>query len=358
MQLPSRNEQRPQAKEPAGVESAAVGGVQVNGGASALALAGAVSDRIRSASKGVQDARISTSLPGHHKTKKLAKRIGPVGCWHLVCLFLWAAANRSDGTLAGMTDEDVELAADWSGDDGAFVAALKTVGFLDGAEGAYAIHDWEDHNPWAAGAEARSAKSKWAALCKQHGRREAAKIMPEYAVRFDSSSQPNEPSKPDALPDSASGTPVADSGSAPSPSPSPSPSPKQEQEHLHGAEAPSRRNSDQPANDLVVPTDAGTGILIPLKGGSEYAVTNAEVVEWTSAYPDRDVLGELRKARVWCLADPQRKKTLSGVRKFLTGWLARPPFANAPPKHNTTDAYFEGVAAKFSNYSGPTVSLL
>lgn len=93
------------------------------------------------------DVRISTGLPGHPKTKKLLRRLGGDAGWNLVCLFLWAAAHRSDGDLSGMTDEDIELAVDWGAKDGAFVAALVDVGFLDGEQGARRIHDWHQHNP-------------------------------------------------------------------------------------------------------------------------------------------------------------------------------------------------------------------
>lgn len=70
------------------------------------------------------DARIAVGLPTHPKTKKLIKRLGQSAAWNLVCLILWTAANRSDGRLDGMSVEDIELAADWLGDDGAFVGAL------------------------------------------------------------------------------------------------------------------------------------------------------------------------------------------------------------------------------------------
>lgn len=128
------------------------------------------------------DARISTGLAGHPKTKKLIRRLGPGAGWSLVCLILWAAANRSDGDLAGMTSEDIELAADWSGDLDAFVAALADVRFLDGSEGAYSIHDWADHNPWVNGSDMRSAKAKWNAVKRHHGEVEADKQVPEWAT--------------------------------------------------------------------------------------------------------------------------------------------------------------------------------
>lgn len=171
------------------------------------------------------DARISTGLPGHPKTLKLIRRLGPGGGWNLVCLFLWAAANRSNGDLGGMDGEDIELAAGWQGGPGEFGAALIDIGFLDGAEGSYTIHDWADHNPWAAGAEARSEKSRFAALCKQHGRRDAAILMPDYAARWPDTSERSAMGKADAVPNCASGMPVAGLGSAPSPLPPPSPSP-------------------------------------------------------------------------------------------------------------------------------------
>jgi hypothetical protein len=130
---------------------------------------------------GTIDARLSTGLPHHPKTKKLIRRLGGEGAWHLVCLMLWAAQNRSSGNLNGMGIEDVEIAAGWEGEEGAFVAALLDVRFLDKADNGYVIHNWSRHNPWAAGAEDRSKKARYAAICKQHGKKIAGELMPEFA---------------------------------------------------------------------------------------------------------------------------------------------------------------------------------
>ena len=161
------------------------------------------------------DARIAVGLPRHPKTKKLIKRLGQGAAWNLVCLILWAASDRSDGDLSGMSDEDIELAADWIGDDGELVAALVDVRFLDGEQGAYVIHDWHEHNPWAAGADMRSAKARWNAAKRHHGAAEADRLVPEYAAIRNAASN-------------ADSTHAAQaqqlSSNAPSPSPSPSPS--------------------------------------------------------------------------------------------------------------------------------------
>lgn len=177
------------------------------------------------------DARISTSLPSHPKTKKLARRLGPAGPLGCIYLFLWVAANRSDGDLSGLTDEDLELAVDWQGDEGAFVAAMSEVGFLDGHESARRVHDWAVHNPWAAGANDRSEASRWAALCKRYGREGAANRMPDYANGM----------RPARDPDAARTIPQCDPDAPspiPSPIPSPSPLPKQERVSPAGSRLP------------------------------------------------------------------------------------------------------------------------
>lgn len=174
------------------------------------------------------DARISVGLPAHPKTKKLIRRLGDGGAWRLVCLFLWVASNKPDGNLVGMSGEDIELAADWMGEEGAFIGALKQVGFIDGEEGVYRIHDWSEHNPWAAGSDARAEKSRWLALCKHHGRKKAAEMMPEYAAKIGASAGGSDDagcSPSDRMLPDASSTAAAENSSAPSPLPSPLPSP-------------------------------------------------------------------------------------------------------------------------------------
>ena len=172
------------------------------------------------------DARIAVGLPAHPKTKKLIKRLGQGAAWNLVCLFLWTAANRSDGDLADMSVEDIELAADWAGDDGAFVAALTDVRFLDcEAGGEFRIHDWDSHNPWAAGAEQRSFKARWNAAKRHHGEAEADRLVPEYAAIRNASSKADSKTPADAPATGSKATADEQESPCNAPSPSPSPSP-------------------------------------------------------------------------------------------------------------------------------------
>ncbi len=106
------------------------------------------------------DFRLSTALPHHPKLVKLSRRVGQAGAWNLVCLLAWISDNRPDGNLTGLSDEDIEIASQWSGQVGAFVAVLVEVGFLDGQADNYGIHDWAEHNPYVVGRPARIAKAR------------------------------------------------------------------------------------------------------------------------------------------------------------------------------------------------------
>lgn len=64
-------------------------------------------------------------------------------------------------------------------------------------------------------------------------------------------------------------------------------------------------------------------VNIPLISGEEWPVYNYQINEWDKSYPAVDILQELRKIREWCLSNPRRRKTLKGVRRFVTNWLSR-----------------------------------
>ena len=215
------------------------------------------------------DARISTGLPAHPKTRKLMRRLGPAGPWALVCLFLWARDNRPDGDLSGLSDEDIELAANWDGDEGALVAALVEVRFVDGEEGSRAVHDWVDHQPWSAGSESRSERARWRALIKHHGREEAAALMPEYAARLAAAPREQDEGIDGAQGKHAAGLLVAESSmlvpaARSAPSPSPSPSPRSKDDSLPGiVSTPAATETDPPDPGAEEPEQDLLGVVPP-----------------------------------------------------------------------------------------------
>ena len=64
-------------------------------------------------------------------------------------------------------------------------------------------------------------------------------------------------------------------------------------------------------------------ISIPLNDGSEYGVTHEDFDKYCELYPAVDVMQELRGMVGWCDANPTRKKTKSGVKKFINAWLSK-----------------------------------
>jgi len=110
------------------------------------------------------DFRLAIDFWQHPKTKKLIRRAGLEGVRSLQILWAWTACNRPNGSLVGMDDEDIELAADWDGDIGTLVKVMTELRWIDATENGYVLHDWQDHNPWAADAEARGDKARLSRL--------------------------------------------------------------------------------------------------------------------------------------------------------------------------------------------------
>lgn len=59
---------------------------------------------------------------------------------------------------------------------------------------------------------------------------------------------------------------------------------------------------------------------IPTKDG-ECEVDPTWINEWNDVYHNVDQ--EILKAKVWCLDNPQNRKTKRGLRKFLGAWIRR-----------------------------------
>lgn len=70
-------------------------------------------------------------------------------------------------------------------------------------------------------------------------------------------------------------------------------------------------------------TDSTNFINLPLNDKSEFAVTETMIAEWSELYPAVDIKQELRKMKGWLDSNPTRRKTKSGIKRFITNWLAK-----------------------------------
>ena len=92
------------------------------------------------------------------------------------------------------------------------------------------------------------------------------------------------------------------------------------------AEDPPREESAPPPVTVQAPPTESRELPVaelPLNDNTTYGVTREEADEYARLYPAVDVRQELRNMRGWCLSNPQRRKTRSGIRKFINGWLSR-----------------------------------
>lgn len=177
-----------------------------------------------------KDIRISVGLPRHPKMIKLIRKVGEGAFRCLITLWCFAAENRSNGDLYGMDEMDIAIASGWDdGSEDKWLDALISCGFIDRSAAGLRLHDWEDNNPWAAGAEQRSEKAKNAAAAR-YAKRNAANSTAT------STNEHNNEHDLAELKDELS--------YAPSPSPSPSPSPDSEAS-ASGAIAPAIAEIDR-----------------------------------------------------------------------------------------------------------------
>jgi hypothetical protein len=110
--------------------------------------------------KGVEDYRVRVGWRGHWKRELVHATCGADGVLAVSDLWEFCAQNKPDGDLSGMTDRQIAAAAGYRGDYGAWVDALCEAVLLEGEPGDRRVHDWRDHQPYAASAPARSKGAK------------------------------------------------------------------------------------------------------------------------------------------------------------------------------------------------------
>lgn len=113
-----------------------------------------------------KDIRVSVTLPTHPKTIRMMRELGDRSFYNLIRLWTFVSTNRPDGDLAGMDAIDIEIAVDWQGKPGVFVAEMIRRRLLDEVDGRYVVHDWLDHNEFASHAPERSAVARNAARAR------------------------------------------------------------------------------------------------------------------------------------------------------------------------------------------------
>lgn len=258
-----------------------------------------------------KDFRVAVGFFRHLKTRKVKRRLGVPAAYAWLEFWAYVAENKPTGELGAMSPMDIADAADYDGDADELVACWLEVGWLDRDEqNNLHVHDWSDHNGYAAAAPERSQKARDAALVK-HGKKPARRRSPATRTKAHAGSS-------DAHESSTAPSPSPSPSPTPSPNPTPVPSPDRE------GRAHTRAGTHARMRGATV---AASGEAGPLAGGptgrGSAVPTGADDVATEPVAPAGPA-GLPKGAKV--AIAPERLETLKGV---MVGALIRPEQAPA-----------------------------
>ena len=78
---------------------------------------------------------------------------------------------------------------------------------------------------------------------------------------------------------------------------------------------PKEKKREKPSSPVV--------ITITLNDKSEYEITEEDVATWKDLYQAVDIMQELRKMKGWADANPSKRKTRGGIKRFINAWLSK-----------------------------------
>ena len=107
-----------------------------------------------------------------------------------------------------------------------------------------------------------------------------------------------------------------------------------------------KEKDKEKVNVNISPTESETAPVISfaLKDGTMYDVSENDVDKFQQLYPSIDVMQELRAIVGWCDANPKDRKTRSGAKRFLNGWM------NRAQRSVNTDGDTKDKANTFHNF--------
>lgn len=77
-------------------------------------------------------------------------------------------------------------------------------------------------------------------------------------------------------------------------------------------------------------------ITLALNTGEEYPITQSYIEELSALYPAVDVMQELRSMKGWCDSNPRKRKTISGIKRFINSWISKVQNRGGTPGYSQT----------------------
>jgi len=76
-----------------------------------------------------------------------------------------------------------------------------------------------------------------------------------------------------------------------------------------------------------------------------FSIVKSDVELWIDTYQNVDVIQELKKIKAWLIANPTKRKTNTGMKRFINSWLSRqqdaPKLKIIEKRDNLSDFVFD-----------------
>ncbi|RVK60582.1 DUF1376 domain-containing protein [Sinorhizobium meliloti] len=149
----------------------------------------------------------------------------------------------------------------------------------------------------------------------------------------------------------------------------------------HSPDTITRENTSSLRSDFCPESEKSapaspTVIGLPTVNGDMVSISEADVAEWSEAFPAVNVRRQLAAMRSWLNANPKNRKTSKGMKRFVVSWLTRDqdrgggrqhPQAQSPPRpqspsmqrHHDIHARLkrELYGESDDQFAGPTVDI-
>ncbi|MDD3029817.1 MAG: DUF4373 domain-containing protein [Alphaproteobacteria bacterium] len=94
-------------------------------------------------------------------------------------------------------------------------------------------------------------------------------------------------------------------------------------DEIKGKKRKQRSRAELPSTSTPEAPESPVVISLILNDGTTYDVSQLEVDKYTQLYPAVNMLQALRSMAGWLDGNPTRRKTRSGIKRFINSWLAR-----------------------------------
>ena len=109
--------------------------------------------------------------------------------------------------------------------------------------------------------------------------------------------------------------------------------------------------NDNDNNIIIATPEKEIFITLTLNDKSEYSVSVDDVKKYKELYPAVDVEQQLRNMKGWCDSNPTKRKTKSGIKRFINGWLSREQDNNRSYDNKMTDRQKDSQEKGYQNGS-------